>query len=259
MFATGLRARLGTRSRPSLPMEGRWVRWLDADLDARYRAATTPSARRELAQAGLANSTFWLLWLRSSELFDTDYEDMSVRPPVPGELRDHLMRVGSVGWQLQPETKSERSRCVDTIAAYRTVSGLSIGKWALRAKEFGHEGLIFCHPNGKKWTSQYYRQKFLYPALYELQRLGDPGLQAFDDTPGNRIEDKFWSLHCYRRGARTAVSLSWQLLDQRYRRASTTEIYVHARWSTARSSEPIDKQYLHWNVWQRLQITLCCM
>jgi hypothetical protein len=26
----------------------------------------------------------------------------------------------------------------------------------------------------------------------------------------------------------------------------------------SRSSEPIDKQYLHWTDWERLEITLCC-
>jgi hypothetical protein len=29
---------------------------------------------------------------------------------------------------------------------------------------------------------------------------GDAMLAAFDETPGNTVESKFWSLHCFRRG-----------------------------------------------------------
>ena len=66
----GMKARLGTHQDPSWPLEDRHVRWLDKDLNRRYLAATTDEERLELARAGLANITFWLLWLRSCELFD---------------------------------------------------------------------------------------------------------------------------------------------------------------------------------------------
>ena len=41
MFAFGLKARLGDKSRPSVALLDRHVRWLDADLDQCYRAART--------------------------------------------------------------------------------------------------------------------------------------------------------------------------------------------------------------------------
>ena len=99
----------------------------------------------------------------------------------------------------------------------------------------------------------------MYPALYELQRQGDYALQAYTLEGGNRIEDKFWSLHCYRRGARSFVSMASVLGDHRFLKATITQVYVHARWTpTKRSNEAIDKQYLKWTLWQRLQITLRC-
>jgi hypothetical protein len=64
----------------------------------------------------------------------------------------------------------------------------------------------------------YFRRTYLYPAL-ETQRLaGDPDLVAFDGGPGNSNPSTFWSLHCYRRAARTQVSLS---SEGRLRKASS--------------------------------------
>lgn len=257
MHTAGLRARLGTHTRPSMALQDRHVRWLNDDLDRRYRMAVNMEEKRELALAGLANLVLWLLWLRSREVFDTDWEEVEISAPNPQEDQELLHKAGFVRWTLH-ESKSQRGCRVDTISAFRTLSGLSIGRWALRARAHSNTGPVFCHKNGRRWTSQYFRQKFLYPSLREQRALGDSALTPFDDSPGNRIEDKFWSLHCARRGGRSHVSTKKVLGGIRFRKATATQVYVHGRWSTTRSNEPIDKQYLHWTDWQRLQITLCC-
>ena len=257
LHAAGLQARLGSHTRPSLPLLDRHVRWMDAHFNARCLAASTPREYRDLALAGLANLVLWLLWLRSKETFDTEWDDLEVLLPEPTEERDLLIKAGCVHWRLH-ESKSQRGLNVDTICAFRSLSGLSLGKWLLRARLVERTGPVFRHPNGQKWTSMYFRQHFLYPALYQLQALGDPALTPFDQTAGNRIEDKYWSLHCYRRGGRSYVSTECTIDTRVFPAATITQVYVHGRWSTSRRNEPIDKQYLHWTDWQRLQITLCC-
>ncbi len=263
MHATGLRARLGTHTRPSFPLSDRHVRYLDKDLNARYLAAVTEgdlALARELSLASLANLTLWLLWLRSRETFDTDWEDIRVvRPggtPHTTSTADHM---GFVGWRLQAETKSERSRRVDTLAAYRTQSGYRYGEWVARARSHSQgTGPVFAHSNGTRWTSLFFRKKYLYPSLYKQREAGDSLLRVFTNRPGNRIEDKFWSLHCYRRGSRSHVSSIHIPNPYGLIQANNTQIYVHGCWSATRASEAVDKQYLHWDNWQKLQITLFC-
>ena len=257
LHAAGLKARLGTHTKPSLALQDRHVRWLDADLNRRYLAATDAKQKEELAKAGLANLALWLLWFRSKELFNTDWEDIEVRIPDHSEEQELVNKAGYVKWQLH-ESKTQRNKAVDTISAFRTLSGLSLGKWSLRARAYHTSGPIFSHPNGKRWDSRFFRQKYLYPSLRAQRALGDTALTPFTAQAGHRIEDKFWSLHCYRRGGRSHVSTSKQVGTLTLARATTTQVYVHGRWSTSRSSEPIDKQYLQWTDWERLQITLCC-
>ena len=84
MFASGMKARLGNESRPSVALLDRHVRWLDADLDQHYRAsARTDEVRHELAKAGLANLSLWLGWLLSRETFGLQWYKV-----VPVELSD---------------------------------------------------------------------------------------------------------------------------------------------------------------------------
>ena len=114
-----------------------------------------------------------------------------------------------VAYDMQPETKSSRHTRVDFLMAYCTLSGLHLGKWVYRTQHTS--GIppdwadcplpVFRHTNGTPWSSLYFRQTYLYPALRIQRGAGDAFLLAFDDTEGNRLEDKFWSLHCYRRGA----------------------------------------------------------
>ena len=92
---------------------------------------------------------------------------------------------------------------------------------------------IFTHQDGSRWTSQLFRESFLYPAL-EAQRLeGDAYLQRFDGSPGNSLAAYFWSLHSYRRGSRTHVSRQ-DVSIPGFRIASLDEVYEHARWRRPR-------------------------
>jgi hypothetical protein len=84
-------------------------------------------------------------------------------------------------------------------------------------------------------------------------------LLAFDGTPGNTIGSKFWSLHCFRRGARSQVSRGGNFGRHRFRKALKSQVYEHGRWRRRRSSEAIDVIYDQWTVLQSIQITLYCM
>lgn len=264
LFAGGMGSRLGTSAKPSRALKDRHVRWLDNDLDRRYRAARTNLARQELARAGLLNLVLWLGWLRSAEAFNTSHDSTICVLPGDGPTVDLPPNIGLLLFQLLPETKSSRTITADVVIAFQTLSGFHPGRWYLRllaslglspteAREDSR--FLFCTPTGTKWTSKYFRDTYLYPAL-EAQRLeGDPLLRPFDGSPGNTLQAMFWSLHCYRRGSRTHVSLKHVLC---YRRASAAEIYEHARWRRAKASESIDVIYREWTLRDRIRLTLYC-
>jgi hypothetical protein len=65
---------------------------------------------------------------------------------------------------------------------------------------------IFLHDDGTPWMSLYVRQQFLYPSLRAQQAAGDAYLRPYSGGIDNTLEDKFWLLHCYRRGAQSHVS-----------------------------------------------------
>jgi len=262
LFMTGLGSRIGSESKPSTALLDRHVRWLDADLNRRYLSSHSPSMRSELAKAGLANLLLWLGWLRSSEVFGLSFESIACIRPIEGPSQDLPAGVGALLLKLQPETKSSRTRTADVILSYCTLSRLSAGKWWNRIgrtrapRPSGSLQLIFVTEQGIPWTSQYFRQAYLYPAL-EAQRLrGDPFLCAFDSSPGNTIQEKFWSLHSYRRGSRTSCQRRNPLC---HRKASHSEVYEHARWRRRRTGEAIDVAYREWTLRDRVKITLLSM
>jgi hypothetical protein len=264
LFASGLKARIGSESRPSVALLDRHVRWLDADLDRRYRAATTPAVRDELAKAGLANLSLWLGWLRSAENFELQWSQVSMVEPADGPSVDLPRGCGVVQYFMQPETKSSRSQTADVVIAAKTLSGYRIGRWLHRVRankgpEWSEDpSLVFSHSDGTPWTSQYFRTRYLYPALEAQRAAGDPFLRAFDGSPGNSIPEKMWSLHCYRRGARTHVSRGGKK-GAHYRRATADQVYEHGRWRRQRSGEPVDVMYRAWVIRDRIKITLYSM
>jgi hypothetical protein len=151
--------------------------------------------------------------------------------------------------------------------AYKMLSGYHLGKWfhralhaaGLNANSRSSSERIFTHSDGTPWTSRSFRKKFLYPSLHRQRAAGDPYLRPFDGTPGNTIEAKLWSLHCYGRGARSHVSRGGKFGRHRFRRATKDEVYEHGWWRRRRSGEAIDKTYQSWPLWDRLKLTLYCM
>jgi hypothetical protein len=85
-------------------------------------------------------------------------------------------------------------------------------------------------------------------------------LRAFDGTPGNTIDSKFWSVHhCFRRGARSQVSRGGNFGCHRFSKAYKTQVYEHGPWRRRRGSEEIDIIYRAWTFLEKLQITLVRM
>jgi hypothetical protein len=259
-FASGLAARLGTETKPSIALLARHVHALDHSLTAQYRGATTWRLRRLYARAGLANLQFFLGWFRPSELFDSRWNRYEVTEPADGELHDLPRGIGVIRLVMGPETKSDRTFSPDVIMAYATVSGFKLGKWFHRlrnavdpdtpyAQDYRH---VFVHEDGAPWTSSYFRTTFLYPSLLRQAEAGDAYLRPYRID----IPEKFWSLNCYRRGARSHVS---HTRTRGYAVATKAQIYEHGRWRLKRSSEDIDKVYQQWPLSERLKITLYSM
>ena len=267
LFASGIASRIGENVNPSVALLDRHVRRLVSDLEELYLSARTFGARRTAALAGLATLLLWLGWLRSSETFDLCWQDFDVVEPENGPTVDLPRGCGVVGVRLGPETKSSRNKAVDMSLAYQCLSGYHLGKWFHRARRRCGIGpaykecstRVFTHLSGTPWNSRFYRHEFLYPSLQRQHRAGDAMLTAFDDTPGNTIETKFWSLHCFRRGARSQVSRGGKFGHHRFRKALKSQVYEHGRWRRRRSSEEIDIIYIQWTVHQCIQITLYCM
>ncbi|CAJ1945413.1 unnamed protein product, partial [Cylindrotheca closterium] len=145
-MAKGMVSRLGDDPKPSMALLDRHVRCLDSDLDALFRAATNPVEKRDIALAGLANLSLWLGWLRSSECFDLNWDDVECLEPEDGDKEELPTGCGLLKLRLAPETKSDRSRRADVLVAYRTLSGLCIGLWYHRTKSLhtSPHGPVFC-------------------------------------------------------------------------------------------------------------------
>jgi hypothetical protein len=170
--------------------------------------------------------------------------------------------IGALLLRLLPETKTNRTTQADVLLAYRTAGGLCPGMWFHRVRRntpdwyIDTDSPMFVHANGTAWTSQYFRSTFLYPSLYR-QQATDPMLAQMDGSEGNSIEERFWSLHSYKRGARSHVTRGG---TPGMRKATNDEIYEHARWARKQSkSEAIDVIYREWNPIERIRLTLLCM
>jgi hypothetical protein len=238
------------------------------DLNDQYRAARTASLPRlELALGGFATLCFWLAWLRSSEGFGHAWQDLRVVEPLDGPSMDLSPGCGVGLLRLAPETKSACTYRADVVVAYETLSGYKFGLWFLRAHHKSDLGpkwrstptLVFRNPNNTPWTSFFFRQRFLYPALYAQQAAGDAYLTPFDGkTPGNSLEAKFWSLHCTRSGARPQATRGGRYSTGRFWKATKPQVYEHGRWHLRRSAEDIDIIYRQWTLFERIQLTLYC-
>lgn len=265
MFASGLLKRLGEESVPAVPLLARHVEYMDKHFEVLYQHATNPSIQREICRAAAANSSYWLSWLRANELFNMDWKDLDITLPDDGPSKDLPPSVGVLEYRLLPETKSNRTRTADVITAFTSCSGISPGLWLTRLRTLcnlspeaaNHSSEpIFHHPNGDRWDSRYFRQTYLWPLLQEQRLAGDPYLAQFDGSPGNSIPEKFYSLHCYRRGARTHVS---KRRERCHRKATPDEVKEHGRWKQSRRHMDMPTAYLQWPLIDRIALTLFCM
>ena len=264
LLAHGMASRLGTKAERSVPLLDRHIRCLDNELEAAYQAATTVLDKLEIARAGSFNLLFWEGWPRSAEGLNAEEEDFKwVRPSQSAEW-NLPSGCGCIGLDLLPETKTSRSLRADIIIAWKTISGLCLGRWLMRMVKLTpnwgkSKAKAFRFPDGGQWTSAYYRNTYLYPSLRRQRDAGDKYLAAYkDNVAGMTFEDKFWSLHSYRRGSRSAVSRADRGLGTR--RATNDQVYEHARWERRQSSsEAIDVIYREWQIIDRIQISLLCM
>ena len=262
-FAKGQAARVGSETRPSVPLLFRHILSMDTHFQNQYDRAATVADRRLWARAGLLNLVLWYTWTRSSEALGLRWCDVECIDPDDGGSFDLPPGLGMVAFRLLPETKSNRTAAANVVASHTSRSGLSLGKWYARLAQWmppSHspfsQQLIFQHENGLPWCSMYFRQEFLYPFL--LQSLPhDPYLQQYDSLHLSVCE-RFWSLHSYRRGARSHVSRGGVHAGIKFRKASPTEVYEHGRWRLKQGSQPIDLVYNDWPYEARLFITHRC-
>lgn len=265
LFTKGMSGRLGTASSPATPLLFRHVLYMDRTFNANYKSASSLQSKRQWAMAGVANLILWLGWLRSTETFSLTWADVSMVLPEDGPSQDLPLGMGMVLLQLLAQTKTNRSATADVVIAFTTKSGFSLGRW-LRRLSFVTTGSynppssslpIFCDSDGSPWSSNLFRTQFVFPCLYQLQAGGDAFLRAFVGE-GNTIPDKFWSLHMYRRGARTHVGRGGTHDGVSFKKASKAQTFEHGRWRLKRSAMAIDQQYNEWPYAERILITLLC-
>ena len=85
-----------------------------------------PSQRPDLALVGLANSIFWLGWLRTSETFGLTFDDIDYVPSARASERDLPANVSMLNFSLLEETKLDRTKKVGVCCAGTTKGGFSL-------------------------------------------------------------------------------------------------------------------------------------
>jgi hypothetical protein len=262
LSVAGMKRRLGTESTPSMPIHHRHVLWNVTYRQARISdPATPPLSRLASVLANVAELFLWLAWIRGCELFGLRWCDVQVIPPHNAARRGLPPNTGALLLRLLDSTKSDPTKQADVVIAYHTSGGHEPGRWFTTLQRLvgpvNPSSLIFCHPTGTPWDSQYFRQAHVYPLL-QLQRIGgDPYLSAFDGSTGNTIADKLWSLHMYRRGGNTQTR---RHRPPCIRKATREERDEHGRWRRRHTgSEPMQLHYDAPPLEDRIYITLLCM
>ena len=265
LMHSGMASRLGEDSIPSEALLDCHVRYLDQYLDRLFQRSPGAANRLTIARAAFTNLNMWLTWCRSREHFGLRFCDITLIPPAQSAAHSLPPNTGCLLERLKPDTKSSRTIQADVVAAYRTNSGLSIGKWLTRiwalegigSAEAATDTRLICrNTDGSAWTSGYFRSTYLWPSLTQQRLEGEPTLQRFDGSPGMTIAERFYSGHSWRRGGNTHVTKRRPLCD---RRATDREIDEHARWETPRAQQEMRVAYRQWTLADRLAITLHCM
>lgn len=216
LFASGIAARIGENVNPSVALLDRHVRHLDSELEEQYLSARTPpQARRKAALAGLATLVLWLGWLRFSETFDLYWQDFNVVEPSNGPTVD-LPRGAAAGSAfasvLRPKAHEPRlltcplliKRSLDTIAASGSIMCAKVVRWELTTnnKECATQVFFTHSSDSHPMTLALLLTRISFPipeAPAVISGGGGAMMAAFDGSPGNTLEAKFWSLHCLHR------------------------------------------------------------
>lgn len=259
LFSSGMQRRMGDVSKKSFALQYKHVKFLDSQFRELYAKATSHNERHEIATAGTANLTFWLGWLRGGEGFGLKWDDVKTVPPEAGPLHGLPNGIGFVEFRLLPETKTNSSSVADVVIAHTTWSGLSLGWWMEELQQFTPTDgeSLFSTPKCPTWTSGYFRSQHVWRHLETLRAMGEPSLACFSDEVGQRICDRVYSMHSWRRGANTFCERFEPGLQ--LRRARPDELYEHARWSRRGSSEEMHVHYREWDLPPRIGITQFCM
>jgi hypothetical protein len=267
-FATkGMARRLGTATKPSWALSFIHIEYTDRRLRNAYRRAQTADAKHEFACAGIANLLGYLGWLRGTELFLATFDNLKVIGPSQGAAHGLPPNLGAILLDLLPETKSNPCQVADLVIAYATLSGLHPGEWieALMNVEVPTNGRIFSTTTEANWTSRYFRETYAWPLLEEMRTVDkEPTLLCFTNEEGNRIRDKIYSMHSWRRAGRSRVSRAARHNEPQprgTRKATPTEVYEHGRWTNRcdQKGEDMAALYNQWGMIERLAITLFYM
>jgi hypothetical protein len=175
-------------------------------LNSLYEAATTEVSRAEIARAALATVIAWLGWLRALELFSLTWNDLTVLELL-GPRWISLMELEPFWLDFcRKPSLAKRSPLMwfwltPRHLVYRLASGPTVFDrlWAIKPS----------HQIGTPWTSHFFRSTYLWRMLHMQRIAGDAHLKPFDGVNGNKtLEQVFYSMHSYRRGARSVVSKS---------------------------------------------------
>jgi hypothetical protein len=259
---TGMARRMGDATQPSWTLNHAHITFLDRRFEELWALAVNEYGRHELATAACANLVAWFGWLRGGELFGLAVSDVVVTAPAHGAVLGLPLGVGVVQVRLAPETKSNPTRTADVVVAYQSGSGLSLGKWMQRVLDGQRGDYLFSTRNRSRWNSSFFRHKYAFPLLEEMRVAGEPTLQVFTDREGQRICDKVWSMHSWRRGGRSKVThlpREGDTVPIGWRKATLDEVNEHGRWRTRYHSESMAVHYNDWELVDRIMLTLLCM
>jgi hypothetical protein len=259
LMANGMSRRMGDESKPPIALTLRQVLWIVERLDTLWAKSQSLSDRRNVAAAAVTHLVAWLGWLRSEELFSLRWGDVEITRPRDGPRRGLPEGVGVIEIRLLPETKTNRTKVADVVISYLCGSGLTPGLWLERLRRLwpGVRATDFLIRGNDQnvWTSQFFRQEYLYVWLHTMRTEGDPFLQAFTNERGNRLEDKYYSFGTYRRGGRSSSTKR----NNGTKQATTDEVYEHGRWRKRINRETMATRYNEFSLDDRLNITLLCM